>query len=103
MFFVVVLKKRKPRAFQVNNSRSNGNGFCDMKFPLLWDYHRAQGLESPFVSTGGGQSQIVGVKRSLRCESGVRAKTEGRSTARPALGQDPKATCQTFAQSLGPL
>lgn len=52
-------------------------------------------------AVGGGQPKSVGMKRSQRLESGLRAKIEGRSPGRAALGQDPKATCQRFAQRLG--
>lgn len=52
---------------------------------------------------GGGQPKIIGMKRSQRRELGLMAKIEGRSPVRAALGQNPKATCQRFAQKLGPI
>lgn len=50
---------------------------------------------------GGGQPKIVGMQRSRRRESGLRAKIEGRSPVRAALGQDPKATCQEICSEVG--
>lgn len=54
-------------------------------------------------TVSGNQSKTVDMSRGLRQESGLRARIEGRPTARPALGQDPKATYQRFAMSLEPI
>lgn len=43
------------------------------------------------------------MKRSLTLESELMARIEGGSTDRPAPGQDPKAICQRFAESLEPI